>query len=343
MSISVRAFGTTKEGVAVHAYRMENSTGAWAEILDYGCTIHTVVVPDKEHNLTDVSLGYDLIGAYEEQDACLGALVGRCANRIANGRFTLDGREYSLAVNNGPNHLHGGRKGFDRRVWDARTEGETLILSRTSPDGEEGYPGTVEAEVRYTWTERNELILECRARTDAPTPVNLTNHAYWNLNGQGEGGVGDHTVQIDADATTENDPSSCPNGRLYPVAGTPLDLRTPKRLRDGWEESDPQIRIGCGYDQNFVLNGSGLRRAAVVVGDKTGITLAVSTTMPGLQLYTANYLTGRAGKGGVRYGRRDGVALEAQGFPNAVNCPGFPTVILRPGERYDEKIIFAFS
>ncbi|NCB62067.1 MAG: galactose mutarotase [Clostridia bacterium] len=343
MSITVRAFGTTKEGEAVHAYRLQNSSGAWTEILDYGGTIHMVVVPDKENRLTDVCLGYDLIEEYEEQDGCLGALVGRCANRIAKGRFTLDGREYSLAVNNGPNHLHGGLKGFDRRVWNARTEGDTLILARTSPDGEEGYPGEVEAEARYTWTERSELILECRARTDAPTLVNLTNHCYWNLNGQGDGGVGDHTVQVDADATTENDESCCPNGKLYPVEGTPLDLRAPKRLSDGWDADDPQITIGCGYDQNFALNGSGLRGAAVVVGDKTGIVLTLSTTLPGLQVYTANSLTDRAGKGGVRYGRRDGVALEAQGFPNAVNCPGFPSVVLRPGEEYREKIVFAFS
>lgn len=343
MSVSVRAFGQTGEGETVCVYRMENASGAWAEILDYGCTIRAVAVPDKENRLTDVCLGYDTLAEYEESDGCLGAFIGRCANRISQGRFVLDGKEFSLAVNNGPNHLHGGCKGFDRHVWDARWEGETLVLSRTSPDGEEGYPGTVEAEVRYTWTERNELMLECRAATDAPTPVNVTNHAYWNLNGHGDGSVGGHMAQIHADATTENDESSCPNGRLYPVTGTPLDLRRPARLGDGWDAPDPQIEIGRGYDQNYALNGSGLKTAAVVTGEKSGITLTLSTTQPGLQIYTANWLTDRAGKGGARYGRRCGVALEAQCFPNAVNCPEFPTVILRPGEIYAEQIIFAFS
>lgn len=343
MSMTIRPFGHTGEGIAVHAYRMENASGAWAEILDYGCTIRAVAVPDKENNMTDVCLGYDTLAEYEENDGCLGAFVGRCANRISKGRFTLDGKEFSLSVNDGPNHLHGGLKGFDRHVWAAKTEGDTLILTRTAPDGEEGYPGAVEAEVRYTWTEQNELILLCRATTDAPTLVNLTNHAYWNLNGHGDGSVGDHTVQIDADATTENDASSCPNGKLYPVSGTPLDLRAPKRLCDGWDANDAQIQIGCGYDQNYVLNGSGLKRAAVVAGEKSGIVLTLSTTQPGLQIYTANWLTDRAAKGGARYGRRCGVALEAQGFPNAVNCPNFPTVVLRRGETYNKKIMFAFS
>lgn len=343
MSNSVTPFGATREGLPVHLYRLENASGAWAEVLDYGATIRAVAVPDKEGHLTDVCLGYDTLAEYELQDACLGATVGRCANRISGGKFTLGSRAYTLALNDGPNHLHGGNRGFDRHVWAGRLEGDTLSLTRTSPDGEEGYPGTVEAEVRYTLTNENELVLECLARTDRETPVNLTNHAYWNLDGHGAGSVGDHTMQIYADTATENDPSSCPNGRLFSVEGTPLDLRAPRRLADGWDASHPQIKIGAGYDQNYAVKGKGLREAGVLRSDRSGIALRLSTTQPGLQIYTANFLTDRPGKGGAHYARRGGVALEAQGYPNAVNVPEFPSVVLRPGETYREKIVFRFE
>lgn len=336
MSIQARAFGVTRDGSAVNCFRLANRKGNYAEILDYGATIRAVVLDG-----TDVCLGYDTLEEYENWDACLGATVGRCANRIASGRFTLHGKEYTLAVNNGPNHLHGGRKGFDRYVWRHEVQGETLILHHTSPDGDEGYPGICEVEARFTFTEKDELILEFLGRSDADTVLNLTNHAYWNLEGHGAGSVGDHTMEIPAEEITENDVSSCPVGAYYAVEGTPFDLRSPKPLKDGWDSTDPQMQIGCGYDHNFVLLGAGMRHAGTLRGG--GRSMTVRTTQPGLQLYTANFLTRRRGKGGVMYDRRCGVALEAQGFPNAVNLAPFPSVVLKAGEKYHQTILFAFQ
>ena len=342
MSITPRPFGVTRGGEPVTCWRLENAVGAWAEVLDYGGTLRAVCVPDRAGALTDVCLGYDTLAEYEDRDGCLGALVGRCANRIAGGRFTLGGRDYALAMNSGPNHLHGGLRGFDRRVWRGAVRGETLALAYTSPHGEEGYPGTVEVWAEYSLTDENELILRLFAQSDANTVVNLTNHAYWNLDGHGAGDVGGHTLQIEADAIAETDDSSCPTGALYPVAGTPFALQFPRRLDEGWDREDPQMAIGRGYDHHFILPGGGLRRAAVLTG-AGGLTLTLSTTQPGVQVYTANWLTQRPGKGGAVYGRRCGVALEAQGVPNAVNLPQFPTVVLGPGERYAQEIRFGFS
>lgn len=342
--ITARPFGTTAGGAPVTCFRLENASGAWAEVLDYGAILRAVSVPDRTGTLRDVCLGFDSVRDYEEQhQGYLGALVGRCANRIRGSRFALNGREYALAANENPNHLHGGVRGFDQYIWDHSVEGDSVVFSRTSPDGEEGYPGTLKVQVRYALTEDNALKLVLEGESDADTVVNLTSHAYWNLNGHGAGSVGSHTLSIDAIAFTELGADNCPNGTIASVVGTPFDLRTARPLEAGWDDDHPQIRQGAGYDHNWVLRGTGLRRAAVLTAPESGITMALSTTQPGLQVYTGNFLPETVGKGGAGYAPRCGVAMEAQGFPDAVNQPGFPTVVLRAGERYHQEIMFAFG
>ena len=342
--ITSRPFGTAADGAPVTCFRLENASGAWVEVLDYGCILRAVVVPDRTGTLRDVCLGFDtMVGYQENHQGYLGALVGRCANRIRDARFTLDGREYVLQANERSNHLHGGDRGFDQYVWAHSVEGDTVVFSRTSPDGEEGYPGTLKVRVSYTLTEDNTLRLVLEGESDADTVVNLTSHAYWNLNGHGAGSVGNHTLSIDAIAFTELGADNCPNGTIASVVGTPFDLRTAQSLEAGWDADHPQIRQGGGYDHNWVLRGTGLRRAAVLTAPESGIAMALSTTQPGLQVYTGNFLPETVGKGEARYARRCGVAMEAQGFPNAINQPGFPSVVLRAGQQYHQEIIFAFG
>lgn len=344
MSITARPFGATSQGTPVTLYRLKNPSGAYAQVLDYGAILQAMAVPDREGVLRDVCLGFDTPAEYREKHGgYLGALVGRCANRIRGAKFQLDGRPYILAANQPPNHLHGGTRGFDQYHWDARVEGDTLVLSRLSPAGEEGYPGALQAEVRYTLAPDNTLRLELLGQADADTVVNLTSHAYWNLNGHGAGEVGTHTLSVDAIAYTELGADSCPTGTIASVVGTPFDLRTARPLAAGWDAGHPQIRQGGGYDHNWVLRGQGLREAAVLHAPESGITLTLSTTQPGLQVYTANFLPEESGKGGALYGRRRGVALEAQGFPNAINQPEFPSVVLPAGAVYRQEILFAFS
>lgn len=342
--ITARSFGTTADGAPVTCFHLENSSGAWAEVLDYGAILRGVAVPDRTGRLRDVCLGFDTVKEYQEKhQGYLGALVGRCANRIRDARFTLDGRTYTLAANERNNHLHGGVRGFDQYVWDHSVEGDTVVFSRISPNGEEGYPGTLKVRVSYTLTEDNALRLVVEGESDADTVINLTSHAYWNLNGHGAGDVGSHTLCIDAIAFTELASDNCPNGTIASVVGSPFDLRTARPLEEGWDADHPQIRQGGGYDHNWAIRGTGLRRAAVLTAPESGITLSLSTTQPGLQVYSGNFLPVMTGKGDAHYGPRRGVALEAQGFPNAVNQPGFPSVVLRPGERYHQETIFAFG
>ncbi len=344
MSVTARPFGATREGTPVTLFRLENPSGAYVQVLDYGAILQAVAVPDREGRLRDVCLGFDTPAEYQEKhEGYLGALVGRCANRIRGARFQLGGRPHALAANQPPNHLHGGNRGFDQYLWDHRIEGDSLVLTRLSPAGEEGYPGALQTQVRYTFGPDNALLLELQAVSDADTVVNLTSHAYWNLNGHGAGDVGGHTLSIDAIAFTELGEDNCPTGTLVSVVGTPFDLRSPRALSDGWNADHPQIRQGGGYDHNWALRGQGLREAAVLHAPESGITLALSTTQPGLQVYTANFLPESTGKGGAAYGRRRGVALEAQGFPNAVNQPEFPSTVLKAGETYHQEILFAFT
>lgn len=342
MEITCRNYGTTRDGSLVLEYRLTNKNGYAVTILDYGCTITSICVPANGKKL-DVCLGYDTIGEYEQNDGYLGAVVGRHANRIAAGRFTLNGQEYALARNDNGNHLHGGARGFDKYVWSSRVAEEGLTFSRLSPDGEEGYPGNLKVRVTYALTEENELSISYYAETDADTVINLTNHAYFNLSGHDSGLVYDQLLQIFADSFTENDTTCLPTGRLISVKeSAPFDFTQPKCIGLDIDADDVNLKNGSGYDHNFVLRGDGLKKAARVSSDKTGVAMEIYTTLPGLQFYSANFLTPRAGKNGAQYGLRQAYCLETQLFPNAMACENFPSPVLRAGETFEHRTIYKF-
>ncbi len=343
-------FGTLPDGTAVDLFTLTNAQGVEVRAITYGGIIVSIRVPDREGRLDDVVLGYDTLDGYVARNPYFGCITGRYANRIAKARFTLEGRTYRLAANDGPNHLHGGVRGFDKVVWRGEPLQEAdrvgVVFSRTSPDGEEGYPGTLDVRVTYALTDANELRVEYEATTDKPTPVNLTQHTYFNLKGEGSGDVLGHVLAIDADRYTPVDETLIPTGALEPVDGTPFDFRTPAPIGARIAADHEQIRRGRGYDHNFVLRraGDGLVRAARVVEPTTGRTLEVWTTEPGLQFYSGNFLDGTIrGKGGHVYGHRSGFCLETQHFPDSPNQPQFPSTILRPGERYHSTTVFRFG
>jgi aldose 1-epimerase len=333
-------------------YTLKNAHGIELKVLDYGGIIVSLKVPDRTGKLGDVVLGYDSLAGYERASPYFGAIVGRYGNRIAHGRFTLDGRTYALATNNGPNHLHGGVRGFDKVVWDVTPlearDSVALILRRTSPDGEEGYPGALHATVTYTLTSRNEVIFDYQATADRATPVNLTQHSYFNLAGDGSGDILGHVVTLNADHFTPVDSTLIPTGELQSVAGTPFDFRTPTPIGARIDADDVQLRYGRGYDHNFVLNkGDGDKGPALgarVYEPSSGRVMEIHTTEPGLQFYSGNFLDGTLrGKNGVVYRHRYGFAMETQHFPDSPNKPGFPSTILRPGAEYRSRTIYAFS
>lgn len=351
-SISDRPFGVLPDGRSVEAYSLANGHGMRVVVLSYGGILQRIDVPDRWGQTGNVALGFADLEGYLAQDAYIGGLLGRYANRIANGRFTLDGEVVRLPRNWGPHHLHGGT-GFDRRLWTVRpskASGENEVgvtLTYESPDGEEGYPGALDVTASYTLTEQNELRIDYRATTDAPTVVNLTNHTYFNLAGEGSGRVHDHVVEIDASRYTPVDETMIPLGEIAPLAGTPFDFRVPTSLGARFDEQHPQLRVAGGYDHNYVLDrsGPGIQRAAEVSDPETsGRALTVHTTEPGLQLYSGNQLDGSlVGIGGRPYHRHAGFALETQHFPDSPNHPGFPTTVLRPDEQHTSTTIYAFS
>ena len=343
-------FGTMPDGTAIEVFTLKNSRGMEVRTIPFGAIIVSIRVPDRTDRLDDVVIGHDRLEGYLTASRFFGAVVGRYGNRIAKGRFTLNGRTYELAVNNGPNHLHGGVKGFDKVVWQAEPTstgaGSGVTYRYVSADGEEGYPGQLDVRVTYTLTERNQIIVEYVATTDKATPVNLTQHSYFNLAGDGVRDVLDHVVQINADRYTPVDATKIPTGELAPVAGTPFDFRTPVRIGARIADDHPQIAIGGGYDHNFVLTrtGGGLQWAARVFEPSTGRTLTVTTTEPGLQLNTANALDGSiTGKAGHVYRARYGLCLETQHFPDSPNQPAFPSTILRPGQTLRSRTEFEFG
>ena len=353
-----QAFGMTHRGEAVSLYTLKNAHGMEAKVLDYGGIIVSLRFPDRNGRLDDVVLGFDSLGDYERGSPYFGAIIGRYGNRIARGRFTLDGRTSTLATNNGPNHLHGGVRGFDKVVWTAaqfeRGDSVGLVLNYTSPDGEEGYPGTLRATVTYTLTGKNELIFDYQATTDRPTPVNLTQHSYFNLAGDGKGDILGHLVTLNADRFTPVDSTLIPSGEIKSVAGTPFDFRTSTAIGARIDRNDEQLRYGRGYDHNFVLNkggqggqggtGGDMTLAARVYEPTSGRVMEISTTEPGLQFYSGNFLDGTLrGKQGVVYGHRSGFAMETQHFPDSPNKPAFPSTILRPGEEYRSRTIYRFG
>lgn len=344
-------FGTLPDGTAVEAFTLTNANGVELRAISYGAIIQSLRTPDRQGQLDDIVLGFDTAAEYAEHNpAYFGAIVGRYANRIARGVFTLDGRAYQLATNNDTNHLHGGVKGFDKAMWKgepiADTRGAGVRFTYTSPDGEEGYPGTLNVSVSYTLTDDNTLIVDYHATTSAPTIVNLSQHSYFNLAGQGSRDVLEHELQIDADRYTPVDATLIPTGELVPVAGTPFDFRTPVAIGARIGEQDVQLVRGQGYDHNFVLTRSGNepQRAARVVERSTGRTLEVATTEPGLQFYSGNFLDGSlTGKQGRVYHRRYGFCLETQHFPDAPNHPEFPSTTLQPGAEYRSRTELRFG
>lgn len=344
MGIHSEPFGTTKSGEAVTRYTLANETGMRVQVLSYGCTIQSILVPDKDGNLVDVVLGYDDLVDYEAGSCYLGAFVGRYANRIKGASFALNGRIYPLEKNDGNNHLHGV---YCRRVFNGSTEADTLVFRRISPSGEEGFPGTLETEVRYTLRNDNTLVIEYRARTNADTVLNFTNHSYFNLNGDG-GDVLNHSLMLLASKFTEGDAETLPTGTILSVDGTPMDFRSGKRIGADIASDDEQLTLCRGYDHNYIIDavGESLRKFAEAVGDKSGITLKAFTTQPAVQLYTGNYVDGDAaphGKGGVRYPRYGGFCLETQHYPCSPNYPQFPSTALHPGEEYRQKTVYLFS
>jgi aldose 1-epimerase len=350
-TVTKAPFGTAPGGAAVDAYTLTNSNGLRARIITYGAIVQSLEAPDRNGKLADVVLGFDDMKGYEGNSPYFGAVVGRYGNRIARGRFTIDGHEYTLATNDGPNHLHGGIKGFDKVVWTAQQfksdSGVGVVLTHTSPDGDEGYPGTLKAKVTYTLTDRDELAIDYEATTDKATPVNLTNHTYWNLAGDGARDILGHVLTIESSAIVPVDSTLIPTGKLMPVEGTPFDFRKPTPIGARIEDAHQQINFGKGYDHTFVLDGSrqgGLAHAAHVTEPTTGRTLDIYTTEPGVQFYTGNFLDGSfAGKRGRVYARRFGLALETHHYPDSPNQPSFPPVILRPGETYRSRTVLRFG
>lgn len=335
-------------------YTLKNNNGIELRILDYGGIIVSLKVPDRTGQLDDVVLGFDSLADYQRASPYFGAIIGRYGNRIARGRFTLDGHAYTLATNNGPNHLHGGLKGFDKVVWDVspleRQDSVGLVFRYTSPDGEEGYPGTLRTTVTYMLTEESELIFDYHATTDRPTPVNLTQHSYFNLAGDGRADVLGHVVTLNAHSFTPVDSTLIPTGEIRSVERTPFDFRTPATIGARIDQDDEQLRYGRGYDHNFVLNQSGDDRragatlAARVYEPSSGRVMEIYTTEPGLQFYSGNFLDGTLrGKNGVRYGRRSGFAMETQHFPDSPNRPQFPSTILEPGREYRSRTVLRFT
>ena len=346
MNVEETSFGTLPDGAAVKLFTLSNGNGMTVKITEYGGIITEIWVPDRGGQKANVVLGFDKLDEYAKGHPFFGAIAGRYANRIANGKFTLDGREYTLATNNGPNHLHGGVKGFDKKVWKGMAQPVTpetaaVTFSYISPDGEEGYPGTMTANVTYTLTDKNELRIEYAATTDKPTVVNLTNHSYFNL--AGGGSVLDHVLKVNADRYTPADAGLIPTGELAPVKGTGLDFTSPRRIGD---RIGDYMSFAKGYDHNFVLNsGAGSSSVCARVEEpKTGRVMEVRTTEPGVQLYTGNHLDGqRTGVGGAKYGQHTGFCLETQHYPDSPNKPAFPTTVLRPGQQYKTTTVYHFS
>jgi len=349
MTISHAPFGQAPDGTPVQLYTLRNSRGSEAQICTYGGIVTSLKVADKHGKFGDVVLGYDTLDGYIEKSPHFGCLVGRYGNRIAKGKFTLNGKEYTLAINNPPNSLHGGVMGFDKVVWKAKvlvsSTGPALELNYTSKDGEEGFPGNLKVAATYTLTEDNALRLDFIATTDADTVCNLTHHSYFNFAGKGE--VLGHVVTIHADTFTPVDANMIPTGELRPVKGTPLDFTKPTSIGARINSDDEQIKLGGGYDHNWVVNQATpgqLTHAATVTEPTSGRVMEVWTTEPGIQFYTGNFLDGSiTGKGGWTYQARNGFCFEPQHFPDSPNQPSFPTTVLKPGQTYQNTIIYKFS
>ena len=344
MKITSEHFGTMPEGCEIRLFTLTNNHGMEVKIINYGGIIASIEVPDRNGKIEDIVLGHDTLERYLNHSRYFGALIGRCANRIASGRFVLNGVEYSLPINNGVNHLHGGFKGFDKVVWRPETVDNSLRLIYLSGAGEENYPGNLQAVVTYSLTEANELRVDYHASADAATIVNLTNHSYFNLAGGGT--ILDHELTIAADAFTPVDQTLIPTGEIRKVCGTPFDFTRPTPVGKAINDDYEQLRFAGGYDHNFILrsDAAGFRKVATVHDPGTGRVLEISTEQPGIQFYSGNFLDGSiVGKGGRAYVKYSGFCLETQHFPDSPNHPNFPSTVLRPGEEYRHSTVFRFS
>ncbi len=347
--VSRAPFGVLANGDSVHAFTLTNANGIEVRALDYGGIIQSLRTPDRAGRMADIVLGFDTLDKYVKLSPYFGALIGRYGNRIAEGKFTLDGKAYSLAVNNGPNALHGGLVGFDKVVWNAEpftTDSSAgVVWTHISPDGDQGYPGALAVRVTYTLTNADELRIDYQAITDKPTILNLTNHSYFNLAGAGSGNVLNTLMTIDADSITPVDSTLIPTGKLAAVAGTPFDFRTPTAIGARIGDANQQLKFAGGYDHNFVLNrgDTGLTHAARAVDPGSGRTLDVYTDQPGVQFYTGNFLDGTFNGVGGTYSKHDAFCLETQHYPDSPNHPNFPSVVLRPGQTYHSETVFRFG
>jgi aldose 1-epimerase len=351
--VTTTPFGRIPDGTNVDLFSLTNANGLEVRTIPYGATIVSIRVPDRSGRMDDVVLGFDTLDEYLGEHPYFGAVVGRYGNRIAKGRFTLDGKLFQLATNNGPNHLHGGTKGFDKLLWHGESmtrNGDVGVsYTLTSSDGDEGYPGTLNVRVTYTLRPSNELVIDYDATSDKQTPINLTQHSYFNLAGDSGGDILGHELTIDADRFTPVDEGLIPTGELAPVAGTPFDFRKSAVIGARINADNPQIRYGRGYDHNWVLNRHETLptdpvHAARLIEPKSGRTLDVSTTEPGIQFYSGNFLDGTIrGKSGRVYQHRHGLCLETQHFPDSPNHSNFPSTLLQPGSRFHSRTIFAFG
>jgi len=345
--IEKRLYEKTKAGMQTELYTITNARNASVTICNLGGMVTSLIVPDKNGAMQDVVLGYEHIAGYEEADGYFGALIGRFGNRIAKGRFDLDGTTYQLAINDGENHLHGGKKGFDSRFWEVEVLGDSLHLTLLSEDMEENYPGNLEVEVVYTLNDNNCLGISYQAVSDKDTVINLTNHMYFNLSGHGSGDVREQVMKLYASAFTPTDAGSIPTGEIRPVEETPFDFREFKHIGRDIEDSCEQLRFAGGFDHNFVLDKEAkvMAPAAEAYSEESGITMLCETTQPGIQFYTGNYISNESplGKGSISYGKRHGFCLETQNFPDAVNHENFPSAVLKAGEKYHEVTKYTFG
>jgi aldose 1-epimerase len=344
--VTVSDFGKTAGGVAVKQFTVKNASGNVVKVISYGAAIQEWQAADKNGRMADVVFGFDNIGGYESAaNAFFGATAGRVANRIADAKFTLDGKTYQLAANDGPNTLHGGLRGFDKVVWEGKPTpgGNGVEFTYTSPDGEEGYPGKLDTKVTYTLSDKNELRIEFEARTDKATPVNLANHSYFNLAGHGAPTINDHELKLYANSYTPVNDTLIPTGEIVPVANTVFDFRDFHRIGERVEQLND--KPGKGYDHNFVLNNQNgsLALAAEIREPNSGRKLSVFTTEPGIQFYGGNFLTGAEGKGGKKYAHRSGFCVETQHYPDSINQPKFPSVVLKPGDVYKHTCVYQIT
>lgn len=344
-TITQKSFGKLSTGEEVSLFTLTNASGANVEIIDFGGAIRSINVPDKSGKLLDVALGYDTAECYETQDKFIGALIGRHGNRIEDAKFRLGRKVYTLAKNDGRNSLHGGIKGFDKKLWKASIDGEALVLTYTSPDGEEGFPGKLDVTVRYTFDENCNLAIDYSAVSDADTVCNLTNHCYFNLDGQGTGDILGHSLKLNATHFTVGNSECLPTGYIAKVEGTPLDFTAFHVVGDRIDSKHEQMVFAGGYDHNFCPDGEGFRKMATLKAASSGITMDVYSDLPGIQFYSGNFLNGNApyGKGGKPVERRTGLCLETQFYPNSLRFDNFEKPILKAGDKYHHVTVYAFG